>query len=422
MVSPECSKRLPLRLACFAYAEEHAGSVSSANYLMVRALLERGHEIDFFNKRSFINPIELRAYPSFRYVDCKDGFGEAVHQWTNAIPLAACRAVGGQILHRTFARSIVNAMAREHRSRNYDVQLSLGEAAFGRMGSVPVVSWLQGPPMTDGKSIRTRRQEIIQNCGYRAYVQFRVFSLWRSRIGLPPLRASDLIIVGSKWSHDNIGQFGVPAEKCVSLPYPIDLQAFGKRTSFVPSDEPVILWLGRVVPRKRLDLFLDACALLIDRGIRVRLKIIGGFAFVPGYKKLLDRFKYPERLKYVHAMDRTRVAELMRQTDLVLQPSEDENFASTPAEALACGVPVVLGRTNGTADYVDDAAEIFEEYTPASVAAATEKMLGRLRADPNGMAHLARAAAERHFDLARVVDQLESHLYHVVSSSTVVGG
>jgi len=47
MTLPATETRKPLRIACFAYAEKKAGSISSANFLMLRAMLDRGHEIDF---------------------------------------------------------------------------------------------------------------------------------------------------------------------------------------------------------------------------------------------------------------------------------------------------------------------------------------------------------------------------------------
>ena len=43
------------------------------------------------------------------------------------------------------------------------------------------------------------------------------------------------------------------------------------------------LWLGRIVPRKRLDLFLAGSELAIRQGVDLRLTIVGGVGFIPGY-------------------------------------------------------------------------------------------------------------------------------------------
>lgn len=419
MILPTVDQKPILRIACFAYAEKSAGSVSSANFLMLRALLERGHEIDFFNKRTFIYPKELLEFPNFRYVDCYNELGERAYHLSTRFKSQAVRYLCGRVTHKTFVRKIVRSMRRDHASRRYDLQLSMGTTAFGRVGDVPVISWTQGPPMTDGRSIPRHRSQLVQLCGRRSYLQLSAFAKWRSTFGLPRFANSDYFITGSQWSRTAIQQYGIDADKTIAIPYPIDLEQFTTSLRATSKEEIFVLWLGRVVPRKRLDLFLDACSLLIERGFPLRIKIIGGFSFVPGYKQLIDRFKYPERLVYQSSIDRAQVNQLMSETDLVLQPSEEEDFASTPAEALACGVPVVLGKTNGTADYVDDAAEMFDEYTPQSVAVAVEKMIARLRTDPAGIARKARAAAEQHFQLSHVVDQLESLLYRVASPKAV---
>ncbi|CAN5415247.1 hypothetical protein BH10PLA1_BH10PLA1_03440 [soil metagenome] len=410
--------RQPLRIACFAFAEEHSGSVSSANFLMLRELLKRGHQIDFFNKRTFLYPEALTQFPNFRYVDTHNKIGEFLSQWLNKIPTPITRFIAGRIDARTFARIVVLAMRREHREKPYDLQLFLGITSYGRLANIRTVSWVQGPPMTDGYSIPRHKQQIVQLCGRLMYLQLRAYAWWRGMIGLPPLRNSDYFITGSSWSCGELAKFGVARERAFAIPYPIDLEAFVPNRPPALPDEPSVLWLGRIVPRKRLDLFLNAAEMLIERGVKLRLTIIGGFAFVPGYRKLIDAFKFPDRLTYKPSIERTNVCQLMSQTDLVLQPSECEDFASTPAEALACGVPVVIGPTNGTRDYTDNAAIVFDRYDATSVADAVEQMLKQIRQAPAEVADRSRATAERHFRLAGIVDQLEAILYDALPAKS----
>jgi len=74
------------------------------------------------------------------------------------------------------------------------------------------------------------------------------------------------------------------------------------------------------------------------------------------------------------------------------------------AEALSAGRPVVVGPTNGTGVYGGDATYWFDEYEPASVAAAMERALTTTLADPAKVASVARAEARRHFDPAKVAE------------------
>ena len=137
-----------------------------------------------------------------------------------------------------------------------------------------------------------------------------------------------------------------------------------------------MLWLGRIVPRKRLDLFLGACEQLLDEGAHIRVEVFGSAPFAVGYKKLLDRFRYPDALHYSAGVPRSEIPAKLRSAAVVVQPSEEEDFGSTIAEALACGASVVLGPSNGTKDYVGESAEVFERYDVESVAAALRPRLG----------------------------------------------
>ena len=181
----------------------------------------------------------------------------------------------------------------------------------------------------------------------------------------------DIIICGSQWSKyrfkDRLIKYGLKSKTVKVLPYPIDINYF-KSNSFHSnkkrSESKLFLWLGRSEPRKRLDLLLDAYALLLQERQDVRLKIIGGFAWAPGYKKLIDNFEFPEYLEYQPSIDRAKVPELMAQCDVLIQPSEGENFGLSVAEALCCGLPVIVGPTNGTKDFISSSSFVFEDYTP----------------------------------------------------------
>ncbi len=44
------------RIACSGWVEEDAGSVASANYLILRELLRRGIEVDLYANREHVSP------------------------------------------------------------------------------------------------------------------------------------------------------------------------------------------------------------------------------------------------------------------------------------------------------------------------------------------------------------------------------
>ena len=59
-----------MKLAVTGFVSEQAGSVASANALLLRELLLRGHEVHFFSKASFVDPRSaVGERPGFRFFD-----------------------------------------------------------------------------------------------------------------------------------------------------------------------------------------------------------------------------------------------------------------------------------------------------------------------------------------------------------------
>jgi glycosyltransferase involved in cell wall biosynthesis len=402
----------PLRIACYGFADAGSGSVAAAGNLILRELLERGYEIDFFNKSSFVRPRDLECYANYRYIDVPtptlDWLVERCPKWGASI----VRHVLSVFAHRVFATRILRATRRRHLENPYDLQLWLGDWAWGRIADIPVVSWVQGPPGTDARSIARHKRQIVRLCGWRNYLPLRLFAAYRGTLGLPRFDCTDMFIVGSAWSRRCLAGYGIPATAIQTLAYPVELGQFVPGKNGAPHEGPhTVLSLGRSVPRKRLDLFLDACARLIDAGLDLNVLVVGDFRFTPGYMKLIERFPIPERLHYAGKLPREQIIPLVQSASVVVQPSEEENFGSTVAEALACGTPVVLGPTNGTGDYIGSGGIRFAEYNSVAVADAIGRTIENLPA----LRIAARQAAEREFDTKKVTDDLVSLLHRAIA-------
>jgi glycosyltransferase involved in cell wall biosynthesis len=163
-----------------------------------------------------------------------------------------------------------------------------------------------------------------------------------------------------------------------------------------------------LVPRKRLDLLLEAFKLLLKERSDVQLYIVGRFVYAKGYQQLLEIPELNHQVTYIEHMDRAKIPAFMGSVDILVQPSESENFGSAVAEALCYGIPVIVGSTNGTKDYISPSSFIFEEYTPQSVKDIMLKAIDSLeRLGSATLAKDARQTAEKQFSPKRVVSQLE---------------
>ncbi len=402
-----------LRIACYGIVNKNSGSVAGAGFLILEELLERGFQIDFYGFKDYIYPQELLKYKNFHYIAVPRK-SPLVRSFLRTLPKQLKKAVHplaySLFFNRSNKKAVRETILDNYQTRKYSLLLVLGLYSPLRVEDIPVISWVQGPPKTEWYFIHKHRKTLISLCGIGLYIKLRIFYVFKAIWARSETRNSDILICGSQWSKEQLVIYGVKPEAIKVLPYPIDTSLF-KLNDFPKDkkedDSKVFLWLGRIDLRKRLDLLLEAYRLVLQERQDVKLKIFGGFSYAKDLKKLIDRFEFPEYLEYQPSIDRSQVPELMAQCDILIQPSEGENFGSSVVEALCCGLPVIVGPTNGTKDYISPSSWVFEHYEPQSLKNAMLQAIEAIEQDREKLALEARQTAEENFSVSRVVDRLE---------------
>lgn len=402
------------------FVGEFAGSVASANAVLVRELLQRQHSIRFFTKPSFVDPRAIGLSPSQRdkltVQDCTNHLPDQIRRRTARLPFV--NRISSWADSFTYHRRLVATMRSANKlGSKSDVCLWLGDFARGRVEGVPSVAYLQGPPGTDARSVARHRDLLIRLAGYANYQKLRAYAAWRLGFGYPDLSRSDHLIVGSQWSRSElIRDNQVHPDRVHAIAYPIDLNVFRPGDQPRKTTGPIhLLWLGRFVPRKRLDLLLDGMALAIRGGCDVTATIIGSSGFVPNFEKLIQEFPFPEKIIHRPSVPRSEVVAIFANVDVLVQPSDDENFGSSVAEALACGVPCIVGQTNGTGDYVCERSIILADDSPSTMAEAIVAMSNRKSDGELKESRPSREVAERCFCPDLISDSLIKLLQSVQS-------
>src|SRR6476646_8464687 len=141
-----------MKLAVTGFVSEQAGSVASANALLVRELLRRGHEIHFFSKPSFVDPRPaVGLSPGFRFFDVTNVGPDRWRQRLSRVPLAGFLA--GQLDASSYNHLLVQQITANHAREKYDVCFWMGDYARGRTSGLPNVCFVQGAPGTDARSV-----------------------------------------------------------------------------------------------------------------------------------------------------------------------------------------------------------------------------------------------------------------------------
>jgi len=161
---------------------------------------------------------------------------------------------------------------------------------------------------------------------------------WDQVFGRSVLSFSEQVVVVSPKGIDFTSALG--AKSPSFIPAGIDVNLWRPSVKFFEIPErPIILYVGRLLPGKGLDLLLHAfnddafahCTLLIagDGPSRTRLELLA---------KELD---LGDRVKFLGSVQRTELFKLYGQSSLFVNPSHSEGGPLTVLEALACGTAVV---------------------------------------------------------------------------------
>lgn len=108
-----------------------------------------------------------------------------------------------------------------------------------------------------------------------------------------------------------------------------------RRSLGIGDDTCVILWVGRLVPEKRPDIFGSVIRRLHDRGFKFHALVVGAG---PCEK---DVFELPNTT-FLGWMDTDQLAVVYASSDIFLFPSAVETFGNVTLEAAASGLPVVV--------------------------------------------------------------------------------
>jgi glycosyltransferase involved in cell wall biosynthesis len=193
---------------------------------------------------------------------------------------------------------------------------------------------------------------------------------------------------------------GIEPARIVRVDNGVDLERFGPaspserralRERLGLPDGPLALFAGQLVDRKAIVETLEAWRQVAATLEKAHLLVAGAGAREDVVREAAAR---GARVRYLGVVE--DVADVMRASDALVLPSRNESFGNTIVEAMACGLPVVVGRTGVAASLRIDgiAGRVLDEPRPADIAAA----LGGILSAPNRGAEMGsrgRAMAAR---------------------------
>jgi glycosyltransferase involved in cell wall biosynthesis len=174
-------------------------------------------------------------------------------------------------------------------------------------------------------------------------------------------------------------------------------------------DSELIVWMGRMVQVKGLDILIRAFAELARRRPRAALALIGPDTdnLAQDLRRLMAELGgAPERVIFTGMLEGAEKQSVFKDADLFVLPSLTENFALAAVEAMAMGCPVIVSEGVKTAP---DIAAAGAGLVVASEAGALQRAMNRLLDDDTTRRRMGEAARvfARGLDWPVVVGRLE---------------
>ncbi len=159
-------------------------------------------------------------------------------------------------------------------------------------------------------------------------------------------------VVASKLEAKNL-MFPYSLKRITVIPYGTDLPVLNQRKTS-SSKNLNLLSFNRISDKKRIDISIRVLEILSRRGISASLNIIGsGSASLKlQLETLVQDLGLSEKVFFHGQLYGEELENVLRQMDILILPSENENFANSVTECIVREIPVIISSNTGTSDFV----------------------------------------------------------------------
>lgn len=232
------------------------------------------------------------------------------------------------------------------------------------------------------------------------------------------LRTCDIVVATSRRIQTELETIhGAPLSTVVVKPNAIDASRFaaGGRGPRAEGSSLRLACVSRLDPKKGLEYVLDAVRLLVERGIRVELEILGaadaasidGQEYEAALRARVARLNLTSAVSFAGRQDGSRVRAALEACDVFVQPSvelsngDKDGIPTSLLEAMAAGCAIVATDAGSIVEAVTNEREAL--IVPQRDGEALAGAIQRVAADPSLADRLRTAAsarALREFDVA----------------------
>jgi glycosyltransferase involved in cell wall biosynthesis len=217
--------------------------------------------------------------------------------------------------------------------------------------------------------------------------------------------ASPLSISVSDFTRKRLlkGILGRSPKKVVTIPNGIDFERITEVSqSPIPSD---VIYVGRLMRHKRLDLLIAAISILRAQGQIVHCRIVGDGPERERLQHLSSELGINSQINFTGFVPENEIYAMMKSARVMVLTSEREGFGNIVLEANCCGIPSIVARGSESASpelVQEGRTGLTCELSTVAIANAISTVLG----DPNQFQRDECIDYASGFQWAKVSDQV----------------
>lgn len=236
-------------------------------------------------------------------------------------------------------------------------------------------------------------------------------------------RFTDLIIVNSQAGKQSHQAHGFSTKQMIMIHNGIDIDKFYPNLADgtlmrqkwkIVDGENLIGIVGRLDPVKAHPVFLRAAALLAQSQVGIRFVCVGDGlkAYEEELKTLATDLGFKENLIWTGSLN--NMTAVYNALDIVTSTSYQEGFSNVVAEAMACGVPVVVTSVGDSTYIVGDTGEIVPPGDERALVVAWKRILSLNVEEREALSKAARERVVTNFSKQHLVVATEAALDKLV--------
>ncbi|MEM0452792.1 MAG: glycosyltransferase family 4 protein [Nitrososphaerota archaeon] len=218
------------------------------------------------------------------------------------------------------------------------------------------------------------------------------------------LRLADVVVGCSNWMANYLKKkYGIEA---IGIHNPIDYERFSK----IEKHGSNIVCVARFEKVKGLETLLKAVPKIIEVFPNIKVVLVGGGAEEEFLRKMMEKLSISKNVEF--QAFRSDIERVFEDAAIFVLPSIYEPFGMAAAEALASGIPIIVSRTGGLREIVEENVNGFS-FNTGDWRELSEKLLlllrdSRLREE---MSRAARTSAKKFSSENIALKYLQTYLF-----------